>query len=113
MFGFGQKKESAPNERVEFLSELLRTLAKLNVTPTTAKYKVYIAECVSSNYQVRSSLVAWCKEGADGGHVAGELTHDQKGQIEQWVKNYPWYLFSLVTGLATDDEGFAWGLAFG
>ena len=92
--------------------ELLRTLERLPPTPLVERYSRAIAAIqqeVGVRDLVRQATMLRTPADADlaaiGAHRCAELRN--------WVTKYPWYAFSLVIGLAQNDENLAWGLAYG
>jgi len=92
--------------------ELLRTLSRLPPTPLIERYGRAIAaiqqEVGLSPTGLRSIMLC-APADAD---LAAIGTH-RCAELRKWVTKYPWYAFSLVIGLAQNDENLAWGLAYG
>ena len=97
----------------EFVGEICRTLSRLEQTELIRKYSkvinyyashIYCGDAGSSGYIRYNEF----KEGDDD-----FLKETEISELKMWLKDYPWYVFSLVVGLSKGDENLAWALAYG
>lgn len=100
---------SVANLRI--VEEILRTLSRLDQSPLVTKYRIDLVATAERLYGPDLRQPFPLEVTIDKSDTA--LTQDQKDQIEGWLRDAPWYLFSLVVGLAAGEESLAWGLAYG
>ena len=95
---------------VEVVREICRTLVRLKQTELVSRYRIVIIGIAKTTY--RNEFDADYPE-LIAEPVESNLSPSQIEDLSKWIKEYPWFVFSLVVGLATGDENLAWGLAYG
>lgn len=95
---------------IEVVREICRTLIRLEQTELVAQYTSVIIGLARNTYG--NELGIDYKE-VPASLAVAPLTPTQTAELSSWIMNQPWYVFSLVVGLAKGDENMAWGLAYG
>jgi len=98
-------------ENADLVREILRTLSRMRETPLIKAYWRIFSELAIELYgQTEMHVFAYTGSSELAKSVLGEA---RRGELREWLANYPQYAFSFVVGLAIDDENAAWGFAYG
>jgi hypothetical protein len=105
---------SAPKKaefcKVDVVREILRTLGRIERTPLVEAYWRAISSIVVDLYDAYE-VHPFAYDGASEGSTP--MIESRRGELKHWLDSDPQYVFSLVVGLATGSEDFAWAMAYG
>lgn len=102
-------KEAVANE--ELVKEMLRTLSRMRESDlANAYWRLYSELAIELYGEGEMHAFAHC---SDGKPVPVVFSETRRGELRNWLANYPQYAFSLVVGIAMGDENAAWGFAYG
>lgn len=90
--------------------EMLRTLSRMRRTTLVDAYWQLFSELAIELYGDEMRMFE--HPGSDA-PPALVLSESRRADLRTWLTNYPQFAFSLIVGLAEDDENAAWGLAYG
>jgi len=96
--------------RSEVVREILRTLNRMEKTELITKYNSLISCLAISIYGKDIDC------GDDLSFDENDiyfLSSNQLNELKNWLSHFPWYVSSMLVGLAKDDENMAWDLAYG
>ena len=95
----------------EIVREILRTLSRMRETILANAYWRLFSELAIELYG-EGEMHMYAHRG-EGGPTLAALSESRRDDLRNWLATSPQYAFSLVVGIATDDENAAWGFAYG